>query len=658
MTPTKSRQNADASLTTRRTPSLTLTPMSNPATASIPFRHLRVLAASLALALAGCATPVLKPALDVPDRFAAATASETSPRSPGGKASRIRCFPISSAAQRSENRDVKIAAERVRAARAGETISRSWLLPSVSVGGAAFDHKTDYDSAAQATSFRSGEYEGGADRRRRVLGSRPLRSPARGRRCGRGRHAGRRRHGARGVRLLVLSDVATNYFTLVGALRQLETVRAISAAQDETLRLVTARQRAGLATPFDVERAQTEASRARAAIPPLETLAAVSRHRIAVLIGDQAFNAASIAPSTRRRRRSAGAVRASRPTLLQRRPDLLAASAQLDAANARRQQADGGVVPAAFSRRRVRSRERRAERRGPWRRALHQRRGAAGDADLQRRTHAGDQRHRRERPARSACCATRTRSCARSRTSRTRSSRSRDERQRAQALQTALPRRPTRRSAARNRSTTAARSICCRCSMRSARAWPCASAPTTATRNCCSTACSCTRRSAVAGRCSSPSPSPLRPPTPQSANILKLRPLDTRNRRENVSLPRIGRPSRSDRRRCPVRVHIEAARRSASRRSHRRDPLRQDAGNEPLRRHRAVAPRSRPGISRRRQGRAAQGRRRPESARGRRAGRARRHRLPAGRGSGAAAARRRHDAGAAGRVGSAAAQRA
>ena len=103
-------------------------------------------------------------------------------------------------------------------------------------------------------------------------------------------------HGVRGVRLLVMTDVATNYFTLVGALRQLDTVRAISAAQDETLRLVTARQRAGLATPFDVERAQTDAESARAQIPPLETLAAVSRHRIAVLIGDQAFNAASIVP--------------------------------------------------------------------------------------------------------------------------------------------------------------------------------------------------------------------------------------------------------------------------------------------------------------------------------------------------------------------------
>ena len=154
-------------------------------------------------------------------------------------------------------------------------------------------------------------------------------------------------NGARGVRLLVLTDVASNYFMLVGALRQLETVRAISAAQDETLRLVTARQRAGLATPFDVERAQTEASRARAAIPPLETLAAVSRHRIAVLIGDQAFNAASITPSSGEA--VAPPARAGQPAaLLERRPDLLAAKAQLDAANARRQQAHAEWFPRLF----------------------------------------------------------------------------------------------------------------------------------------------------------------------------------------------------------------------------------------------------------------------------------------------------------------------
>jgi multidrug efflux system outer membrane protein len=134
---------------------------------------------------------------------------------------------------------------------------------------------------------------------------------------------------------------------LVGAQRQLETVRAIVAAQDETLRLVRARQRAGLATPFDVERAQTDASRAHAAIPPLETVAAVSRHRIAVLIGDQAVNAATIVPATGEL--VAPVARPGQPAeLLERRPDLLALNAQLDAANARRQQAHAEWFPRLF----------------------------------------------------------------------------------------------------------------------------------------------------------------------------------------------------------------------------------------------------------------------------------------------------------------------
>ena len=130
-------------------------------------------------------------------------------------------------------------------------------------------------------------------------------------------------------------------------MRQLETVRAISAAQDETLRLVTARHRVGLATPFDVERARTAAASARAAIPPLETVAAVSRHRIAVLIGDQAANAANITPW--QGVLAVPETRSGQPAeLLERRPDLLAAKAQLDAANARRRQAHAEWFPRLF----------------------------------------------------------------------------------------------------------------------------------------------------------------------------------------------------------------------------------------------------------------------------------------------------------------------
>src|SRR6185369_3033303 len=88
---------------------------------------------------------------------------------------------------------------------------------------------------------------------------------------------------------------------------------------------------------------------AHAAIPPLETLAAVSRHRIAVLIGDQASNAASIVPA--KGDIAVPPARAGQPaSLLERRPDLLALKAQLEASNFRRQQAAAEWFPRLFLR--------------------------------------------------------------------------------------------------------------------------------------------------------------------------------------------------------------------------------------------------------------------------------------------------------------------
>ena len=317
-----------------------VTQTSSRAAPCVQFRgreSVRVVVAALALALAGCATPVLKPSLDLPDRFAAAPASGQEPDVAWWDG--FRDPALSDLIRRAayENRDVKIAAERVRAARAGETISRSWLWPNIGLGGGGFNHETNYDSVLknfvpEAANTRAAQVWVGATWEVDLFGR--LRAGA----DAAAADTRAAENTSRGVRLLVLSDVATNYFMLVGALRQLETVRAISAAHDETLRLVTSRQRVGLATPFDVERAQTEASRAHAAIPPLETLAAVSRHRIAVLIGDQAFNAASITPSSAEP--TLPPARPGQPAeLLQRRPDLMVAGAQVDAANARRQQA-------------------------------------------------------------------------------------------------------------------------------------------------------------------------------------------------------------------------------------------------------------------------------------------------------------------------------
>ena len=300
------------------------------------------MAVSLALAAGGCATPVLHPSVDVPGRFAQAAPQEE----PEAAWWDSYGDPVLSSLIRKaayENRDVKIAAERVRASRAGEKISRSWLFPSIGASAGGSDVRNGYDSSKQQVVPESKSGTGGIDVSWEIDLSGRLRAGVAAAKA----ETIATEDAARGVRLLVLTDVASNYFTLAGALRQLDTVRAISAAQDETLRLVTARERAGLATPFDVERAQTDASRAHAAIPPLETLAAVSRHRVAVLIGDQAFNASSITPYAGAR--VVPATRAGQPaTLLQRRPDVLAAQAQLESANARRQQAAAEWFPRLF----------------------------------------------------------------------------------------------------------------------------------------------------------------------------------------------------------------------------------------------------------------------------------------------------------------------
>jgi NodT family efflux transporter outer membrane factor (OMF) lipoprotein len=299
-----------------------------------------LVAAFLAVALTGCSTPFVEPNVQVPGHFAQASPSEDEPEVAWWESygDPVLSDLIRRAAR--ENRDIKIAAERVRAARAGVTISRSAMLPNVGVSAVGVRYDNRYSGPASQAAPQVEALAGGVDVSWEIDLSGRLRSGT----SAAAADALAAEHGERGVRLLVLTDVATNYFILVGALRQLETVRAIADAHDETLRLVTARQRVGLATPFDVERAQTDASRARAAIPPLGTLTAVSRHRIAVLIGDQAFNAAAIVPSAGEL--VAPAARPGQPaTLLERRPDLLALKAQLDAANWRRQQAKAEYFP-------------------------------------------------------------------------------------------------------------------------------------------------------------------------------------------------------------------------------------------------------------------------------------------------------------------------
>lgn len=243
-----------------------------------------------------------------------------------------------------QNRDVRIAAERVRAARAGERISRSALLPSIGLSAGSTKSTNGYSGSAQRAVPEMESSSAGLDVSWEIDITGRLRDGANAAAADVTATQG----DARGVRLLVLTEVASHYFSLAGALRQLETLQAISKAQDETLRLVTARQSVGLASQFDVERAQADADRARADIPPLQTLAAVSRHRIAALMGDTPEKGEKLVPWNGTV--TPPEISPGQPaTLLERRPDLLASRAQLESANWRRRQAATEWFPRLFT---------------------------------------------------------------------------------------------------------------------------------------------------------------------------------------------------------------------------------------------------------------------------------------------------------------------
>ena len=348
------------------------------------------MAVSIALLLSGCATPVLHPKVDVPTTFTATNGSGIEPEAAwwGTFNDPVLSDLVRRAAE--ENRDIKMAAERLRAARAGQTVSRSFLYPSVSAVGGGLKHDSGYSDAIKQTLPDAKGSGAGLDVLWKVDLSGRLRAGA----AASDADAMAAGDNVRGVRLMVMSDVASSYFTLVGALRQLDTLKAISAAHDETLRLVEARFHVGLATQFDVERARTEAESARAQIPPLETVAAVSRHRIAVLIGDQAANAAHIEPW--KGDVVVPNIQPGQPAeLLERRPDVLALMAQLDAANARRKEAAAEWFPRLFLGASFGQQDMQvANGVGPRRCVIHQCGGPLGHADIQRGAHEGDQRRR------------------------------------------------------------------------------------------------------------------------------------------------------------------------------------------------------------------------------------------------------------------------
>src|SRR5258708_5637319 len=223
------------------------------------------------------------------------------------------------------NLDLKIAATRVREARAARGIAASAALPQVDVNGQSV-RASPFGPRTQNV-FEAGFDAGweldvfGGVRRDGEAAVAQVQAAEEGR---------------RDVLVTLLADVARNYAELRGTQRQIEILDATVRSERDTLDLAKARFDAGLGTALDVERAEglLEATRSRG--PELQRLAKRAIYRLDVLLGHDSGMLASVLEIPKALPPQPPELPDVLPSeLLSRRPDLRRAERDVAAATAR-----------------------------------------------------------------------------------------------------------------------------------------------------------------------------------------------------------------------------------------------------------------------------------------------------------------------------------
>lgn len=158
------------------------------------------------------------------------------------------------------------------------------------------------------------------------------------------------RYGAETVRTVLAAQVASAYFTLLGFDAELKLSRDTLATRVESVSLQRQRYDAGLISDYEVRQAEAERATLAASIPPLERAVAQSQAALAVLAGRSARAVFTpvIARDVELKVDDTGpVVPAGLPSdLLERRPDIRQAEADLVAANAGITEARAQYFPA------------------------------------------------------------------------------------------------------------------------------------------------------------------------------------------------------------------------------------------------------------------------------------------------------------------------
>jgi outer membrane protein, multidrug efflux system len=135
------------------------------------------------------------------------------------------------------------------------------------------------------------------------------------------------------VMIIIVGDVATGYFSLLELDSELEIDKRTLATREDSLRLIKLRQQGGVATMLDVRQAEELVYQASQTIPDTERAIAQTENQVSLLLGDNP------GPVTRGwpllEQETPASVPAGLPSaLLERRPDIRAAEATLEAQGA------------------------------------------------------------------------------------------------------------------------------------------------------------------------------------------------------------------------------------------------------------------------------------------------------------------------------------
>jgi outer membrane protein, multidrug efflux system len=230
-----------------------------------------------------------------------------------------------------ENRDVRIAAERIEVFTGALVATRSQLMPQLGYGADA--------SRSRASRVGQPPLPPGADPyfslyQASVGAAWQLDLFGRVRRLGEAAQAQvyASEQAKRGVVLTLVSNVATSYIVLRSLDRQLEIAQATTRNFGSTVRVFDLRFRAGIVSKTELKQVTSQFEQTQAAIPAFEQAIAAQENLISILLGRQP---GPVARGKNIDQLVAPLIPGGLPSeLLLRRPDILQAEQNLIAANA------------------------------------------------------------------------------------------------------------------------------------------------------------------------------------------------------------------------------------------------------------------------------------------------------------------------------------